>query len=147
MTVSPDVFLVALPLEGVTFDADTRTGTIQLGGGLVIDGPGGTKISLVNPEVVIRADNASSGLFATIDGVRVKVGDIDTSNLNLNVGDGTVTIDDLDVTVGGALTPLLAGVLGAGRDPGRHPAPQARPQPPRSSVGEPRGGLTVSGLD
>jgi hypothetical protein len=109
---NPDVGLVALPLEGATFDADTRTGTIQLGGGLIIDLPGGTKVSLVNPEVVIGATSDSSGLFATIDGVRVKVGDIDTSTLNLNIGDGTVTIDDLDVTVGGALKTLLTPLLG-----------------------------------
>jgi hypothetical protein len=109
---NPDVGLVALPLEGATFDADTRTGTIKLGGGLVIDLPAGGQVSLVNPEVVIGATNDASGLFATIDGVRVKVGDIDTSKLNLNLGDGTITIDDLDVTVGGALTPLLGGVLG-----------------------------------
>jgi hypothetical protein len=108
----PDVGLVALPLEGATFDADTRTGTIQLGGGLVIDLPAGGQVSLVKPEVVIGATSDASGLFATIDGVRVKVGDIDTSKLNFNLGDGTVTINDLDVTVGGALKPLLSGVLG-----------------------------------
>ena len=109
---NPDVGLVALPLEGATFDADTRTGTIQLGGGLVIDLPAGGRVSLVDPEIVIGTDNAASGLFATIDGVRVKVGDIDTSKLNFNIGDGTVTINDLDVTVGGALSPLLGGALG-----------------------------------
>jgi hypothetical protein len=109
---NPDVGLVALPLEGATFDADTRTGTIQLGGGLVIDLPAGGQVSLVNPEIVIGATNDTSGLYATIDGVRVKVGDIDTSKLNFNIGEGTVTINDLDVTVGGALSPLLNGALG-----------------------------------
>jgi hypothetical protein len=109
---NPDVGLIALPLEGVTFDADTRTGTIQLGGGLVIDLPGGSQVSLVNPEVVIGATSDSSGLYATIDGVRTKVGDIDTSTIKYDLGEGTITIDDLDVTVGGALTPLLSPLLG-----------------------------------
>ena len=47
---------------------------------------------------MIGATSDASGLFATIDGVRVKVGDIDTSKLNFNLGDGTITINDLDVT-------------------------------------------------
>ena len=44
--------------------------------------------------------------------MRVKVGDIDTKTLELDVAEGTVTIDDLNVTVSGALAPLLNGVLG-----------------------------------
>ena len=68
-----------LPLEDVSFDADTRTGTIQLGGGLVVAGPGGAQIALVDPEIVIGATTDASGLFATVDGVRVKVGDLDTA--------------------------------------------------------------------
>jgi hypothetical protein len=66
----------------------------------------------VNPEIVIGATSDASGLYATIDGVRVKVGDLDTSTLKYDLGDGTITIDDLDITVGGALSPLLSGVLG-----------------------------------
>jgi hypothetical protein len=44
--------------------------------------------------------------------VRVKVGDIDTDKLDLNVADGTVTIKGLDVTVGGALNDILGPLLG-----------------------------------
>jgi hypothetical protein len=118
---NPDVGLIALPLESASFDADSKTGTIKLGGGMVIDLPGSGQVSLVNPEVVIGATSDASGLFATIDGARVKVGDIDTSKLAFDVADGTVTIDDLDVTVGGALTPLLSGVLGNGLIPSGTP--------------------------
>jgi hypothetical protein len=109
----PDGGISVLPLEDAEFDLDTNTGTIQLGGGLTITAPGlGTEVSLVNPEVVIGATSDASGLFAEVNGVRVKVGDIDTKTLNLDVGDGTITLDDLDVTVSGAAAPLLNAVLG-----------------------------------
>jgi hypothetical protein len=117
----PDAGVSALPLEDFSFDADTRTGTIQLGGGLVVGGPGGAQITLADPEIVIGATPDASGLFATVDGVRVKIGDLDTSTLAYDIADGTVTIDDLDITVGGALTPLLNGVLGAGVIPAGTP--------------------------
>ena len=111
----PDAGVTALPLEDVQFDADTKTGTIKLGGGIVLDLPGlAGQVALVDPEVVIGASDDASGLYAKIDGVRVKVGDIDTEALALNLGEDTITIDDLDVTVGGALTPLLQGLLGNG---------------------------------
>ena len=51
--------------------------------------------------------------YAHINGVRVKVGDIDTDKLDINLPDGTVTINGLDVTVSGAAAPLINGILGA----------------------------------
>ncbi len=110
---NPDVGLTVLPLTGADIDVNTETGTIKLGGGIVLDLPGlGSKVTLVNPEVVLGPTSAESGLFAEINGVRVKVGDIDTETLDLNVADGTVTIKKLRVTVGGALSAILAPVLG-----------------------------------
>lgn len=113
--------LTVLPLEDVDVDLGTGaggspTGTIKLGGGLVLDLPGlGSQVALVDPEIVLGTD---AGLYALIDGVRVKVGDIDTDTLDLDVADGTVTIKDLDVTVGSGLNdvlgPLLGSVLPAG---------------------------------
>jgi hypothetical protein len=103
-----------LPLEGAEFDLDTNTGTIDLGGGLVIAAPAlGTEIALVNPQVVIGATPDTSGLFADVNGVRIKVGEIDTNTLDVDVANGTVTIHGLHVTVSGALAPLLHGVLGS----------------------------------
>ena len=82
--------LTVLPLEGVDVDLDSETGTIKFGGGLILDLPGlGTRVELVNPEIVLGTD---AGLYAHVNGVRVKVGDIDTDTLDLNVLDGTVTI-------------------------------------------------------
>lgn len=86
------------------------TGTIKLGGGLVLDLPGfGTQVALVNPEIVLGAD---AGLYALINGVQMKVGDIDTDALDLDVLDRTVTINDLDVRVGSGLNDVLGPVLG-----------------------------------
>ena len=46
--------------------------------------------------------------------MRVKVGDIDTDTLDLDIANGTVTIKKLHVTVGGALSDLLRPILGSG---------------------------------
>lgn len=107
--------LTVLPLEDVDVDlaagaGGSPTGTIKLGGGLVLDLPGaGTQVALVNPEIVLGTD---AGLYALVNGVRVKVGDIDTDTLDLDVADGTVTIKDLDVRVGGGLNDVLGPLLG-----------------------------------
>lgn len=107
-----DPDLTVLPLEGVDVDLDSETGTIRLGGGIVLDLPGlGIHVELVNPEIVLGTD---AGLYAHVNGVRVKVGDIDTNALDINVLDGTVTIKQLHVNLGGGmLGDLLAPVLGA----------------------------------
>ena len=106
-----DPDLTVLPLEGVDVDLDSETGTIKLGGGIILDLPGlGTRAELVNPEIVLGTD---AGLYAHVNGVRVKVGDIDTDDLDINVLDGTVTIKQLHVNLGGGmLNDVLAPVLG-----------------------------------
>ena len=110
----PDSGLSILPIDEADIDLDTNTGTIELGGGLIISAPAlGTEVSLVDPQIVLGATPDASGLFANINGVRVKVGDIDTDKLDINLLDGTVTINGLDVTVSGAAAPLLNGILGA----------------------------------
>ena len=70
-----DAGVTALPLEDVSFDADTRTGTIKLGGGLSILGPNGTSLTVADPEVVLGATPDASGLYGLVNGVRIKVGD------------------------------------------------------------------------
>jgi hypothetical protein len=102
--------VTVLPLEAVDVDLATETGTIKLGGGLVLDLPGvGTQVALSSPEIVL---GTNAGLYAHVNGTRVKVGDIDTDQLDLDVVDGTVTIKGLDVTVGGALNDILGPILG-----------------------------------
>ena len=63
--------------------------------------------------IELGATPDASGLYALINGARVKVGDIDTNTLDINLLDGTVTINGLHVTVSGAAAPLINGILGA----------------------------------
>ncbi len=102
-----------LPLSGGSIDATTKTGDVKLAGGLTVNVPSlGTSATLMNPELVIAATNDASGLYATVSGVRLKVGDLDTNNLNLDVADGTVNVQGLHVTVSGAAAPVLQQILG-----------------------------------
>ena len=100
------------PARGRRRGPGLRTGTIKLGGGIILDLPGlGTRAELVNPEIILGTD---AGLYAHVNGVRVKVGDIDTNDLDINLLDGTVTIKQLHVNLGGGmLNNVLAPVLGA----------------------------------
>src|SRR4051794_10609053 len=110
---NPEAGIVTLPLAGGSFDVDTNSGQATLDGGIKIDIPPlGTSVTLDHPQVVIGATPDASGLFADVNGVRMKVGDIDTNNLNLDIAEGTVQIHGLNVTVSGALAPLLNGILG-----------------------------------
>ena len=82
-------------------------------------------MELVNPEIILGSD---AGLYAHVNGVRVKVGDIDTNALDINLLDGTVTIKQLHVNLGGGmLDNVLAPVLGALGIPANTPILQPRP--------------------
>ena len=108
-----DTGVVTLPLSGGSIDATTKTGDVKLAGGLTLTVPSlGTTATLNDPEVVLGATPDASGLYATVNGVRLKVGDLDTNNLNLDVANGTVTVKGLKVTVSGAAAPLLQQILG-----------------------------------
>ena len=74
----------------------------------------GAPLTIQNPEIVLGATPDASGLYGQVNGVRIKVGDLDTDALDLDVANGTVTIKQLKATVSGALAPLLNGVLGTG---------------------------------
>jgi hypothetical protein len=109
----PDAGVVTLPLSGGSIDATTKTGDVKLAGGLTLTVPAlGTSATLSDPEVVLGATPDASGLYATVNGVRLKVGDLDTNNLNLDVANGTVDVKGLHVTVSGAAAPVLQQVLG-----------------------------------
>lgn len=104
--------VLALPLKSTTFNATTRTGTIALDGGLVVRANGQDVVVLDDPEIVIGATPATSGLYALVDGARIKVGEIDPGALNVSVLDGTVKVSDLDVRVSplGLTLPGLAAL-------------------------------------
>ena len=51
----PDTGMSILPIDEADIDLDTNTGTIELGGGLIITAPAlGTEVSLVDPVIVTR---------------------------------------------------------------------------------------------
>ena len=115
----PDAGVVAFPLRSASFDATSNTGRIALSGGVAITTPDGTSVTLTDPEIVLGTTAASSGLYATVNGARVRVGDIDPSTLAVDVNNGTVNLSGLDATVSGAAAPLLNTLLGTtGIQPG-----------------------------
>src|SRR5262249_29789266 len=107
----PDAGVFALPLKSADFDASTKTGMVNLDGGISLLGPNGSGLMLDNSSVVIGPTADTSGLYADVNGVRLKVGDLDTDNLNLDVANGTVNLSGLNATVSGALALLLQPIL------------------------------------
>jgi len=108
----PEAGVFALPLKSGTVDATTRTGTVRLDGGLVITAPGGTMVSLEQLEVVL---GANEGLYALVNGVRVRVAGVNLDALNVSVANGLVTLRDLDLRIspeGAALLNTQLGTLG-----------------------------------
>ena len=103
----PDTGVFALPLKSTTFNATTRTGTIALDGGLIVRANGQDIVTLDDPEIIIGT--TSGEVYALVNGVRTKVGDVDVNALNVNVLDGTVTVSNLDVRAG-ALGLALPGL-------------------------------------
>lgn len=113
-----DSGVFGLGLTSSTLDATTRTGTIRLDGGLAVRSAGQDVAVLDDPEVVLGATPATSGLFAVVNGTRIKVGGIDPGTLDLDVANDTVTIKGLDVRVSAAGAPLLNQLLGTSILPG-----------------------------
>jgi hypothetical protein len=111
----PDAGVVSLPLKSGTLDATTRTGTVTLDGGLIISSPGVADVRLEDPELVLGADQ---GLFAIVNGVRVKVGDVNADAAQFTVADGLVTLSELDVRVSTEGSTVLGGLLGTPILPG-----------------------------
>jgi hypothetical protein len=78
-------------------------------------------VTLDDPEIVVGATSQTSGLYALVNGVRIRVGDIDPALLRLSVAGVTVTVSGLDVRVSteGALAlstvPGLTGLTAGGQ--------------------------------
>ena len=78
----PAAGVIMLPLEEVDVALETGQGTISLVGGLILRVPAlGLEVSLVNPQIVLGADG-TRGLYALVNGVRVKIADLDTDTLD-----------------------------------------------------------------
>ena len=81
----PDSGLSILPIDEADIDLDTNTGTIELGGGLVISRPRARHRGLARrPGDRTRRHPGRQRPLRLINGVRVKVGDIDTNTLDIN---------------------------------------------------------------
>jgi hypothetical protein len=118
---TPDTGVFGLGLKSSTLDATTRQGTVQLDGGFVVRAAGQDLVTLDDPEIVVGATSQTSGLYALVNGVRIRVGDIDPALLRLSVAGVTVTVSGLDVRVSteGALAlstvPGLTGLTAGGQ--------------------------------
>ena len=104
-----------LPVKSSTLDATTRQGTVQLDGGFVVKADGRDVLALDDPELVVGATPQASGLFALVNGVRVKIGDVDPAALKLTAADGVITVSDLNVLVstpGAVVLNAIPGITG-----------------------------------
>jgi hypothetical protein len=69
---------IALPVDIATIDPKTGTGTIDLIGGFTL-GSGSNAVTIDKPQIVLTPSD--QGLYASINGVRVKLADLDQSGL------------------------------------------------------------------
>jgi hypothetical protein len=84
--------VISLPVAGVNIDPETGTGTIDLTGGLTL-GSGENAVTIDHPQIVANGDQ--SGLFASVNGVRVKLAGLENSGLNEALQSGSKQISDL----------------------------------------------------
>jgi len=110
----PDTGVFGLGIAGTDLDATTRQGTVRLDGGFVVRANGQDVLRLDDPEVVLGATPQASGLFALVDGVRVRVGEVDPAAVHLSAVDGTITVSDLDVRISPEGAVILSGIPGVG---------------------------------
>lgn len=108
---------VSLPLAGGTagasFDQGTLTGTIPLSGGLQLDN-GNLSASLTNPELTLGTGTEGSSLsFQLNGGPRVKLFEIDTSQLEqAATPNGSLDLSGLEATLSSEGASTLNTVLG-----------------------------------
>jgi hypothetical protein len=83
---------ISLPVAGVNIDPQTGTGTIDLGGGITL-GSGENAITIGEPQIVVGADG--SGLYANVNGIRVKLAGLEDSGLAEALQSGAKQLSDL----------------------------------------------------
>jgi hypothetical protein len=86
-----------LPVAGATIDPQTGTGTVDLSGGIQL-GEGDHAVTIDNPQIVINADSQGA-LYANVNGVRVKLAELEGSGLNELLQQGATELSNLLVTL------------------------------------------------
>jgi hypothetical protein len=95
---------LSLPVAGVNIDPATGKGTIDLTGGFTL-GSGDNAITVDNPQVVVNGDQ--SGLYAAVNGTRVKIAALEGTGLAEALKSGTKQLSDLLIQ----LSPEAAAAL------------------------------------
>lgn len=87
---------IGLPIVSSDIDPATGTGTVDLSGGIRIGAGSGSSASTIDverPQIVVAANDA--GLYAEVNGVRVKLADLDQSGLADALRDGGTQLSNL----------------------------------------------------
>jgi hypothetical protein len=95
---------ISLPVAGVNIDPKTGTGTVDLTGGFTL-GSGENAITIDHPQVVVNGDQ--SGLYAAVNGTRVKIAALEGTGLAEALKSGTKQLSDLLIQ----LSPEAAAAL------------------------------------
>ncbi|MEA2457552.1 MAG: hypothetical protein QOC95_524 [Thermoleophilaceae bacterium] len=86
----------SLPVTGANIDPSTGSGTVDLAGGLTL-GSGSNMVTLDHPQLVFGG--TEQGLYAAVNGVRVKLAGLDKAGLSEALKSGTKQLSDLLVTL------------------------------------------------
>jgi hypothetical protein len=95
---------LSLPVTGVNIDPATGKGTVDLTGGFTL-GSGDNAITVDNPQLVVNGDQ--SGLYAAVNGTRVKIAALEGTGLAEALKSGTKQLSDLLIQ----LSPEAAAAL------------------------------------
>ncbi len=87
---------ISLPVTGANIDPATGSGTVDLAGGLTL-GTGGNMVTVDHPQLVFGG--AGQGLYAAVNGVRVRLADLDKAGLSEALKSGTKQLSDLLVSL------------------------------------------------
>jgi hypothetical protein len=87
---------ISSPVTAANIDPQTGTGTIDMAGGVSF-GSGPNAVTVDHAQIVIAADQA--GLYASVNGVRVKLADLDKAGINEALQSGAKQLTDLLVSL------------------------------------------------
>ncbi len=95
---------LSLPVSGVNIDPATGKGTVDLTGGFTL-GSGDNAVTVDNPQIVVNGDQ--SGLYAAVNGSRVKIAALEGTGLAEALKSGSKQLSDLLIQ----LSPEAAAAL------------------------------------